>query len=491
MICAAASCAVVLVLAGSASAASVSFSVTLDPSGIDSATADGSVYVGGLDDGLSTRLVVSPPSGPDRSNTTQGSGPDFFNLSAVAGLSQGDTVKVFQPSGAGSPVESYVIPAVSINLVVGTSEVTGNVPAGYSGAVATDYRCEWQGRFKSVSAGAFALGGVRVIAGFVASLVVASDAGDSVQLRQRADGETPCVTFYGTSTEELVPGDPNAVPSYLYGVDDVFPAVAMSVRMVVRRGAATLADHSWDPVGFSNADLLGQPFASGDTVEIYRPKTAAAPSWSMTVPQVSATFDADADLLAVDAPAASLVQVRQCRALICDLGEQRSRSDLPAGRTVFAFSKAEDGGLPSPIQPGDRFDVMYRDPDGTLAFHVGATPGDLVAPTQKLSIASKLKVGTLIKAFKKGLKVKLTSSEVGSAKITLALGKAKLATAIASTKVGTTTIRIKFTKSGKKALGKLRKKGRRFKSRKATLTSVITDAAGNVATSSKTVTIKR
>ena len=51
---------------------------------------------------------------------------------------------------------------------------------------------------------------------------------------------------------------------------------------------------------------------------------------------------------------------------------------------------------------------------------------------------------------------------------------------------GTTTIRLKFTKSGKKALKKLSKK----RSRSVVLTSTVTDASGNASTIAKTAKIK-
>jgi hypothetical protein len=61
-----------------------------------------------------------------------------------------------------------------------------------------------------------------------------------------------------------------------------------------------------------------------------------------------------------------------------------------------------------------------------------------------------------------------------------------LAKATRSVIAGTTTVTLKFTKAGKKAIKKLRKRN----SRLATLTSKVTDASGNVSTIVKRTKIK-
>jgi hypothetical protein len=50
---------------------------------------------------------------------------------------------------------------------------------------------------------------------------------------------------------------------------------------------------------------------------------------------------------------------------------------------------------------------------------------------------------------------------------------------------------LKFTKSGKKQIKKLAKKGKKAKPLSVTLTSVVTDAEGNASTFAKKTSIKR
>lgn len=480
LICVALVATTVLLVAAQASAAT--FGLYLDPSGIDSGDARGSVYVNGLNTGLNTRLVISPPSGPSRADTTQAAGTDYMSNSAVPGLNVGDTIKVYQPSAAVTPTASYVVPQVSLGLTVGAAQVVGSVPAGYAGAVQTGYRCGASGPMRSVGEGAFALGGVRVIAGSTAQMSLSDAGGNYLQFVQRAPGETPCVTVFSQELGEVYPGAPTGPPQYLYSINSVFPSVQTSLRAVIRRGATALSDHSWDPIGYDNADVTSQQVHPGDVIDVYRPKTAAAPTWSLAIPQVSARFDPAAGKVAVDAPAASEIEVYQCRALACLVGAQRTRIDVPAGRTVFDFTRAEGQSGPSRLYADDRITITFRDVDGALSYHFGALLGDLIAPTQKLTFASKIKRRTLVKSARKGLSVKLSSSEPGTASLKLTYGKLKLASVKKSIKSGKSTLKLKFTKSGKRKLGKL--KGKRI-----TLTSTVSDASGNITTIKRTARV--
>jgi hypothetical protein len=157
-----------------------------------------------------------------------------------------------------------------------------------------------------------------------------------------------------------------------------------------------------------------------------------------------------------------------------------------------------DYGVPQSTYPAvdlridDRITATYEDPNHTLQYSFDAAPGDLVAPVQSIKLAGNLKRKTLTKAFKKGYKVKVKSNEPGAASLTLAFPKSKAGKAVTLAKAsrnvvaGTTTVTLKFTKAGKKALKKLRKRS----SRLATLTSKVTDASGNVSTIVKRAKIK-
>jgi hypothetical protein len=122
-----------------------------------------------------------------------------------------------------------------------------------------------------------------------------------------------------------------------------------------------------------------------------------------------------------------------------------------------------------------------------LSIRFLATPGDLVAPVQSFKLPNKLKIASLVKALRKGYKLKLNSNEAGTVKLSLG----KLATVTKPVKPGSNNFRLKFTKSGKKQIKKLAAKGKRAKSLSVTLTSVVTDASGNSSTVVKKTKIKR
>lgn len=58
-------------------------------------------------------------------------------------------------------------------------------------------------------------------------------------------------------------------------------------------------------------------------------------------------------------------------------------------------------------------------------------------------------------------------------------------------KAGSNTLKLRFSKSGRKALKRLLKSLKRGQSRTATLASTLTDAAGNSATVSKKTKLRR
>jgi hypothetical protein len=280
------------------------------------------------------------------------------------------------------------------------------------------------------------------------------------------------------------PGGPPPATPYAVSVDHLIEANAQSVRLVLRRGGVVFADAS------ANSSNLNIPFAQrpqpGDIVDVYRPKTAPAPTYSVTIPQISAVFDASADLIAVTAPAAGSETTYACHVYSCSNENFRSRRDLPAGQTVFDFKLSQGSSLPLDIRPDDVVNADWNSADYTLDFEFQAQPGDLVAPVQSFKLPSKLKISALMKALKKGYKIKLTSNEAGSAKLKLG----KLASVTGSVKPGSNSLKLKFSKSGKKAIKKLAAQGKHAKSRSISLTSVVTDASGNASTIVKKTKLK-
>ena len=102
-------------------------------------------------------------------------------------------------------------------------------------------------------------------------------------------------------------------------------------------------------------------------------------------------------------------------------------------------------------------------------------PADKIAPT------AKLKAGTA--SIAKGVALTVTSDEAGTAKLTLTTGSNKTTKSFKVIK-GATKVTIKLSAKARKALKKSRKA-------KATVTIVITDAAGNSTTKKLAVTLRR
>jgi hypothetical protein len=193
------------------------------------------------------------------------------------------------------------------------------------------------------------------------------------------------------------------------------------------------------------------------------------------------------DLAAVDAPAADKIEVEYCMPYACEGRSSRGAMNTPAGRTLFDFARPEGRYIPADLVADSALQVYFDNADETLSIRFLATPGDLVAPVQSFKLPSKLKISSLVKALKKGYKLKLKSNEAGM--VTLSLGK--LATVTKPVKPGSNIFRLKFTKSGKKQIKKLAKKGKKAKPLSVTLTSVVTDAEGNASTFAKKTSIKR
>jgi hypothetical protein len=476
-------CAALGGVCSSASAGTtLDFFVNLDD-GVSKPAPGGSVGIDRLNTGLSTRFQVVTGVGPDY-DVTNVAGPDNLSSGTITGLAAGDTVVIRQPSGNPIPIESYVIPGPTIDPVVGATQLTGTIPAGLTGYVEGDSRCELNSPSYPVGTGAYSVPYTKVLPGEVVSVISYSPTGDRTMQIRHAPGETPCIEVDGSTRTSQPPGAPPTTNPFNIRVDHLISSDSASTRTVLRRGSSILADESEDSTSTYKA-FPEQP-QPGDIVDVYRPKTAPTPKFSIVLPAVTAIFDPTVDLIAVNAPASGLLLGFPCHHFTCSTENFRSVRGAPAGRTIFDFTKVQSISEPIDIRPDDIVNVGYYDPDFTLYFAQPAKSGDLVAPVQSFKLPTKLKLSAILKALGKGLKIKLKSNEAGTAKLTFG----KLATAKGPVKAGTTTMKFKFTKAGKKQIKKLAAKGKKAKPLSVSLTSVVTDASGNASTVVKKTKIK-
>ncbi|MGK2877987.1 MAG: hypothetical protein ACSLFF_05370 [Solirubrobacterales bacterium] len=475
------------------------FDVELDD-GVQHLTVGGDLRVTGLNSAQTRRIIVAPPSGPNRLDSgVVVSSSTSYSPPYITGLAPGDTVSVRQPGDSPGPTEVFTIPDASLNVFTGATVLTGSVPAGWIGSVRGDYRCELPLTVQTVGAGAFSVPYSKVLPGEVVALSLFNPTGDRVELNRHSPGETPCVEVEAILYPPSAPGGAVDPSPFEIDVDHLILSVSPSVRLVLRRGSTILADVSED-ISYAGINFPTKPLP-GDVVDVYRPKTAPTPTFSMTLPQVSGVFDPAVDKVAMKTPAAGMIAAYFCRTYICSGENLRASLNVPAGVNLLDFSRAQSYYPAMDLRPDDLNAGVYEDPDHTLSYYFEITPGDLVAPTQSIKLAGKIKRSKLIKAFKKGFKIKLQSTEAGTAKLSLTLPPAStkskkkpkkkprtitLASATKPVRVGSTTIFLKFTKSGKRALKKLPKKG----SRSAVLTSTVTDASGNASTIVKKTKIK-
>lgn len=454
------------------------------------ATPSGEVTVNDLDVAQTRRIIITPPAAPIVDTGSLPASTNYYSAGAVPGLAPGTTISVRQPASSLSPTEVFTIPEATLSVVTGATALTGTIPAGWFGAVRGDYRCELPALVQTLGAGAFSVPYTTILPGEIAEVSINNSTGDNVNFTKHSPGETPCVDIIAATNQTTTPGGPIDPTPYEVDVSHLLPINAASVRVVLRRGGAILVDVSEDDTNTS-AELATRPLP-GDIVDVYRPKTAPTPAHSVTVPQVSAVFDPAVDRVAMNTPAAGVIRAFFCRAYACPTQNVRSALNAPAGVNILDYGVSQSTYPAVDLRIDDRITATYEDPNHTLQYSFDSVPGDLAAPVQSIKLASNLKRKTLTKAFKKGYKVKVKSNEPGTASLTLAFPKAKagkavtLAKASRSVIAGTTTVKLKFTKAGKKALKKLRTRS----SRLATLTSTVTDVSGNVSTLVKRTKIK-
>lgn len=458
-----------------------------------SLTPSGSVQIGRID--TTKTYTVRMTIGGAVQPAVNGGPGDVARFISVPTMGPGDTITMEQPTG--TTIETFTVPNVSMAASAGSPTLTGNAPDGGISYAYYDSTCgsPTNDIFPvGPQGGAFAVTYPQPMQpGDLISLTHFPGLGDKVTFESRVPGETPCLDADAYQYPTF-PGDtPDAEP-FTIRADGLRPSVAPGSRLVLKRGASIIVDHTDAAASSSIHKNTGVQPLPGDTLELYRPHTAGAPSAVFTIPAIRSTYDTSNSLAAVDAPAASMIRFRVSSQLSM---WQNSRGvvNAPAGRTIFNFALSD--GLDPAISIANReiYITDWFSADARNEYTFGASPGDLASPALRLKLASKFKLAKI----RTSLSASLTSSELATASIKLTI-PAKLKTAasskpktLASTKIavgaGTTKFKLRMTKSAKKLLKKL--KNRKYAAQKATVTVTATDPSGNSATTIKTTKLVR
>lgn len=481
-----------LISAVSASAADkFRYDIEVNPA-TDSGTAHGYVTVSGLDTTKSATIRVLRLGVPLPYTQVYASAPAESSFGA-ADITSGDVIEVQQPTA--TVAETFTLPAFSLTGTAGSAAASGQAPDGAFTSVTYSAEC-FSGNDRDIriapQGGAFALTYPRaLVPGSLLELHSYSGKGDELYFRDRIPGESPCMEADAFVQPLYAGALPDPTPFRIYA-NDMRGTVAPSARIVLRRAGAAIIDYSdasaSDSISYSTAI---QPQA-GDVIELYRPQAAPAPTSTFTIPGVSSIFDKSNSLVAVDAPAASAIQI-YTGSLYAMYSNGRSVRDSAAGRTIFDFKVPQDGLTPIDLSIPDFITADWYSLAQRGHLKVGVVPGDLSPPALAIKLAKKFKLKKL------GSKVPLSvsASEPVQATIRMTLpaklkgtksSKTKSPTIVASAKLslkaGTTKLKLKITKAGKKVLKRIRKQ--RLPNQTATVTVTATDAAGNSATTTKT-----
>jgi hypothetical protein len=462
---------------------------------VDNLGASGSVSVDDLDTAQGSTLRVMN-GGVEAARLDSDAGADYHEVTAT--VQPGWVIEVYQPKvvgpPGGAPTAKLVVPNVTVTPVPGSTAVTGTGPDGWSIQAQRSASCFplMEMRTALVSGGNWSAALRTPIKGqdqFGATAL--SPSGDTVSTVDpiKAPGDGQCVMVMAATNTPATSSKPFSI-----GTSGLDPAIP-STRIVLRRGAAVLADAN-------NSSTSLPPTAKpspGDTIDVYRPQGAPTPAYSWTIPQISSVYDIGANLIAVDGPAASRVLGAPCRPFNCDpmyMFYGQPTLNTPAGRTLLSMAAQQVAAGPYDLSrtflPGDKAIAGWVSPNGAMFYFLDSVEGDLTSPTGKASLSKSTSASKLAKSGR--LKFKLTSSEAGKAASSLTIaakkkGKkpVKLGSAKGAVKAGSNKISLKLSKSGKKAVKKLARSG---KSVKATLTITLTDASGNATTVVKTTTLK-
>lgn len=448
------------------------------------------VSVYGLDKSQNSTIRIMR-GGVEQDRSDRGSGNSA--ISFYTPVNPGDVIEIYQPQAATPtpltpPTDTFAVPDLTISATAGAASVTGTAPAGWNVFVRRDRACNGPNDALPASAGAYSVAfGSPAAAGEEFSVTAVSPNGDRIGddwpgVRIRIPGDAGCV--YVDAQTGFDPFDETPYRVSTWGLDT---SVITTTRIVLRRGDTVLGEKN----GGTSVDLPPsvKPMP-GDVVDVYRPKDAASPAYSWTIPPVYGVFDPGNELVAIDGPASSETGVSPCRRFVCGYSPNREAVDIPAGRTIFSFAAPQGSERTYDLTPETIVSAWWYDAGHQHEFDFDVAVGDLTSPIGRITLARKLTLGRLGKK----LKVKLNSSEAGNAvaKLTTtpagrrsgrASAAAKKPVTIASARqviaAGNNKLTLRVTKKGAKALKTLLKNR---KSQSATLTVTLTDNAGNVTT---------
>jgi hypothetical protein len=467
----------------------------------DSGTQSASIEVRPLNVLQSTTVRVVR-GGVEQIRTSVSAGGSYIDVS-FATLTAGDVVEVYQPGiPAGPPAilptETFTIPAAGLASTPGATSMSGFAPDGTIEVVHYSPVC-FDGPRDDITAipsgGHFSVPvPLPVPAGLRTRLTVYPGQGDWVTFESRVDGESPCLYMNG-SAPDLAPGVIANSEPYQYYVENLRPGAITSTRVVFSRGGVSYLDKT-RPTTTEFSDTTAATPLGGDRVDVYRPAAAATPTYSFTLPVATAKFDPATNQIAVDTAAARRVSVRVFRTF-GSIYTGRSVAPVAAGRLLFNMGQASADQPAVTLRSTDRLDMSIVNPAGNILFYTGGGLGDLLAPSVRLKPSKHLKLSKLGKK----LKLKLSSTEAGRATITMALPKSlpskskprpkkskrKLVIAkfTGNIAVGSSTVTLKFNKAGLRALKQLSSSGSDIVE-SVSFSLVVTDAAGNVGSATKT-----
>ncbi len=415
----------------------------------------------------------------------QNLGSGYDRITASGSMVPGDVVEVYQgaapfadPPGV-APTETFTIPPMSVGGTPGSSVAVGTAEDGAAVRVRRIRACSEDsdsvdgartpGAFNATFAGPIEVGDLLVAK-------VTQPDGDSVWIQSRVPGDAFC--FYvdaGSRSYDYYEQFP-----YRVAANALDTGVVATTKVLLRRGGAVVAEKDDYQLPLTPA----QKPLPGDVIEVYRPKDAASPAKTVTIPPLAGIFDAGSDRAAVNAPASSMVAAEICRAVDCASSSWRSARNTAAGRTIFDFTQDWGWSDKIDVRSDDQALGWWYSPDEHINVSFDLVPGDLTPPAGRLTVAKRLNL-------RRKIRLRLRSDEAGVADVALtvpklpraaAKGPVKLATAKATIKNGANTISLKLTRSGRKAFKRIAKSG---KSSGATFSVTLTDAAGNASTVTK------
>lgn len=442
--------------------------------------------IAGVDPAKSTNLRVRRPGFDAPFGVLDiPAGSASIHTDQLTELRPGDSIEVRQPLNGVDPVKVLAVPNGSIEIE--GSRVSGTAGTGELRQLEVLPTCnEARERRIIPESGGYSFDFGRAASpGREYLLTVRQKPGFRLTYLNRAQGERPCLTVDSTNDPNRIPG--SVVPeTWNVSVSGLDP-VQKSTRMVIRRGGAPILDVNMSTSGYGRTKT-DQRIVPGDQIEIYRPQTAMTPASTVTVPPVRATFDPAADLAAVSGAALREAQITACKPRAC-LPSTRGLLDIPAGGATVDFKEPQGISPRLDLEAGDLVRAYVKFSDVPLRYAFDATPGDLLAPVQRIKARKAYRIRGLLKLLARGFPARVSTSEPSSGEIRLLKGRVTLAQSKIKLDQVVST-RLRFTAKGKNVLRRWLK-GRSLR-RPGTLTleSRLTDLSGNSSVSSRKVQVK-